>query len=261
MKRIKRGIAGIFGIGIIVGILLFCSGGYGDPFSEANARRQATAYAKRLYPEQSFKAQMVYYTAPFVYTVDVQSNESMDTHFSVKVTKWVQITDQLSETSKPEHERLVESAWNTSIRIGREAAEQVEVILERELPEYKFCSQYERGSRKVSVDIGYVPEKFEAQTDYREIPEQYREFLPLDCSFDPTVLQKIPAKLSVVISWPTVPTETALIKTLRKIKRVLEKNEIPISYYHVTLLYETESGRKEDMKRIEADNVSAEQIG
>ncbi len=261
MNGIKRGIAGIIGIGIIVGILLFCSGRYGDPLSEVNAKRRAAAYAQKLYPEKSFLVQGVRYMAPFVYIVDVQANESVDTHFSIKVSRWIQVSDQLTEPGVTEHERLVENAWNTGCRMGREAAEQAERILEKELPKYEFCTQYDQGSRKVQIDIGYEPETFETENGYREIPEQYRKFLPLNQRFEPVVLHQVPARLAAVVSWPEDPTEADLKEVLTKMKNVLEENGMPFAYYHITLLHKSETGVKEEIKQIGADNVSAEQIG
>lgn len=230
MKKTKRIVAGILGFAIILGLLAFYEGGNGDPFSEAHAGRQAVAYAQELYPGQTFTVTQVLYDSPFEYRATVQSQQSRDTYFDVVTRHWTDTSDFFSEDGHPSHELFVESGRNTCNRMGREAAKQAMFILQKELPDLELMPVYGIDSDKAEIDLCYP-------RDYDDL-EKYKEYLPLDGDFDPSILQKVPTRFVTQAWWPEIPTEEDLQNTLREIKAALEKYEMPMTYYDIMLVPE-----------------------
>lgn len=227
MKKTKRILAGILGFAIIIGLLAVYDGGNGDPFSEAHARRQAVAYARKLYPEQDFTVKQVFYDSPFVYRVTVQSQQSQDTSFDVETRYWINTTDQFYEDGTTSHEWYVESGLNTRNRMGREAAKQAAFILQRELPELELTPVYGIDADTVEIDLCYSVETGDLA--------EYSEYLALDEAFQPSILNNIPTRFVAQVLWEGIPTEEDLQNVLGQIKTAMEENGMPMTYYNVTL--------------------------
>ncbi|MDO5425556.1 MAG: hypothetical protein Q4F41_17730 [Eubacteriales bacterium] len=244
MKRVKRILAGILGIAIIVGLLLFYDGANGDPLSEAQAKRRAVAYAEKLYPGQTFSAGDALRDGPFVYRVEVRSEESADTHFEVVTRHWTDTSDEVTE-GVAEHERLVESGFNTGFRLGLEAAEQAEQVLKSQTPELTFLNVYGAGEYSVFVELGY--------------PDGAN--FVLDQTFSTEILERVPAKFSAQVSWEGTPTEEDLKEVLKKIKTALEEQGMPMAFYDVILVPEGETEYEERLETIvESGIIAAEEI-
>lgn len=233
MKKAKRILAGILGFAIIIGLLAVYDGGNGDPFSEAHAARRAVAYAQELYPGQTFTVKQTLYDSPFEYRVIVQSQQSQDTFFDVVTRHWTDTSDILSEDGTPLHEWYVENGLNTRNRMGREAAKQAAFILQRELPGLELIPIFGIDSDKVEIDLCY--------SVANEDLVKYKEYLKLDEDFEPSILNKVPTRFVTHVRWKGIPTEEDLQNTLRQIKNALEENEMPMTYYDVMLVPESNS--------------------
>ena len=53
---------------------------------------------------------------------------------------------------------------------------------------------------------------------------------------DEAILDKVPSCLTLTIFWPTAATEADVQTVLREVKQLMEQSDLPMTYYHVTLL-------------------------
>lgn len=253
MKKVKRILAGLLGFAIIFGLLAFYDSQNGDPFSEAHAKRRAVAYAQKLYPGQTFTVEQILYDSPFAYRAVVQSQQSRDTCFDIVTRHWTDTSDRLSGDETPMHEWFVESGRNTCNRMGREAAKQAAFVLQRELPNLELLPVFGIDSDKTEIDLCYPGDNEELA--------KYREYLPLDEDFHPSILQHVPARLAAQVLWPGIPTEEDLRTTLKEIKSAMEAYEMPMTCYDVTLVpegYAENDGLRESI--LESGLIASEDI-
>lgn len=229
MKKLKRITAGILGIILMLAPVIFFDGMTGEPFGRANAARSAEAYAEALYPGQTFYVSGVVYDGPFDFRAEVQSHESRDTHFSVTTKFYLRTSDE-DEHGTGDHVQLVESGWNTLFRMSEEAADLAAAVIRLNLPELELIPLYGVGQRRVFIEFGGA----EAADPAGEA-EKYKELIERDASFDPALLNEIPAHFSAVVQWNGVPTEADAAEVLAQIKMVLEENGLPMNWYSVTL--------------------------
>ena len=80
------------------------------------------------------------------------------------------------------------AVMNTCMRLGREASEEVDAVLERELPQYQFVISTGDSERGSFVDICYSPDEAEA----KQLAKQFPELVPLDTPFSKEILAKVP---------------------------------------------------------------------
>jgi len=229
MKKIKRIAAGILGVILFVAPVIFFDGMIGEPFGRANAARRAEAYAEALYPDQTFYVSGVVYDGPFAFRAEVQSHESRDTHFGVTTEFYLRTSDE-NQNGVCDHVRLVESGWNTLFRMSEEAADLAAAVIRLKLPELELKPLYGMERCRAFVELGY-----EEGAELIEKAEAYKELIERDVSFDPALLNEIPAHFSAVVQWDGVPTEADAADVLAKIRAVLEENGLPMSYYSLTL--------------------------
>ena len=229
MKKGKRIVAGILGVILFLAPVIFFDGMTGEPVGKANAARRAEAYAEALYPGQTFHVSGVVYDGPFVFRAEVQSHERRDTHFSVTTAFYLRTSDE-DEHGTGDHDRLVESGWNTLFRMGEEAADLAAAVIRLKLPELELVPLYGVGQRRVFIELGY-----EEGAELIEKAGGYKELIERDAYFDPALLSEIPAHFSAVVQWDGVPTESDAEDVLAKIRAVLEENGLPMSYYSITL--------------------------
>lgn len=230
MNNYKRIAAGLLGATLIIGLILFYIGLEGDPISRALAKKQAVTYAEKLYPEQDFVVDYVFHEAPFRYRVGVQSLESVDTHFNIYNKYCFFTSDKASKDSIAEHERVVESRWNTSFRMGKEAAKLITSILQEELPAMRLTPVYYSEELPVQISLCYSSITNSVETT------KYKEYLLLDQQFQSPLLNDIPAHFTTNILWDGKPTEKDLQEVLSQFKTIFERNGLQIAYYNVTLL-------------------------
>lgn len=229
MKKIKRILAGILGILLLLTPVFLIDSMMGEPFGKANASRRAIAYAESLYPGQEFYVTGVVCERPFVFRADVQSLQSEDTRFGV-TTKYYLNTSDGPEDGIRDHELLVESGWNTLFRMSEEAAELAEAVIRLKLPELELIPLYGVNRSRVFIELCYAEE---GKPTGRAEP--YRDAIIRDAAFDPAILSSVPARFSAVVQWPGEPTESDAKDLLIRIKSVLEENGLPMSQYSLVL--------------------------
>ena len=217
---------------LILALLLAFDAINGDPLSQQWAIHRAIRYAEKLYPGQTFHWDEC--TAAdgqfFNYMVYVQSDQSRDTNFAVQTRFWLLTDDEVRGMEfEPTHTFYVDHRWNTCYRLGNEAAQQAAAYLTVQAPELQFASAY--GAQGNIVDINLCYTEQDGVT-----PADYVDDLPLDAAFDKTLLQKVPSRLCAQVLCDGKPTEADMQNVLHTLKQVLESNDMPITYYDITLV-------------------------
>lgn len=223
--KTKKRLAGAAGILIILCLLLAVDAVTGDPVSRAWSEWRALHRAETLYPEQEFYVSSSYSGQFFSYGVTVQSTTSTDTHFDVITDFWLFTEDRAEEQ--------VENRWNTCYRMGEEGANEIAKILVREVPELELAGVYGSEMRTVELDLAWEPD---GEGAGRSVPGNYAENFPLDGSFDVSLLQKVPSRVCMQVLWQGAPAQEDLDSVLRTVKQVMEANDLPVTYYDVTLV-------------------------
>ena len=217
---------------LILALLLAFDAINGDPLSKQWAIHRAIRYAEKLYPEETFHWDQR--TAAdgqfFHYVVYVQSDQSGDTNFAVQTRFWLMTDDEIrGKEFEPDHVFCVDHRSNTAYRLGGEAAQQASAYLNVQAPELNFASVYGAKGNTVEIDLCYT------EQDGRT-PADYVDALPLDAAFDKAMLQKVPSRLCAQILWDGKPTDADMQQVLHTLKQVLENNDMPITYYDITLV-------------------------
>lgn len=223
--KTKKRLAGAAGILLILCLLLAVDAVTGDPVSRAWAEWRALHRAETLYPEQEFYVSSSYSGQFFNYGATVQSTTSTDTHFDVITDFWLFTEDRAEEQ--------VENRWNTCYRMGEEGANEIAKILVREAPELELAGVYGSEMRTVELDLAWEPD---GEGAGRSVPGNYAENFPLDGSFDVSLLQKVPSRVCMQVLWQGAPAQEDLDSVLRTVKQVMEANDLPVTYYDVTLV-------------------------
>ena len=123
----------------------------------------------------------------------------------------------------------VRHRWTTAYRLGDEAAQQAAAYLTVQAPELNFASVYGAKGNTVEIDLCYTEQ--DGMT-----PANYVDDLPLDAAFDKALLQKVPSRLCAQVLCDGKPTEADMQTVLHTLKQVLESNDMPITYYDITLV-------------------------
>lgn len=215
---------------LILALLLAFDALNGDPLSQRWAIHRAIRYAEKLYPGQTFHwdERTAVDGQFFNYMVYVQSDQSGDTNFAVQTRFWLLTTDEGIQT-EPTHTFYVDHRWNTVRRLEAEAARQTAACLTAQAPELHFASAYGAQGNIAEIDLCYTEQDGMA-------PARYVDDLPLDAAFDKALLQKVPSRLCAQVFWDSKPTDAAMQQVLHTIKQVMESNDMPITYYDITLV-------------------------
>lgn len=185
---------------LILALLLAFDAINGDPLSQQWAIYRAIRYAEKLYPEETFH--------------------------------WDQRTaaDEIRGMEfEPTHTFYVDHRWNTAYRLGDEAAQQAAAYLTVQAPDLNFASVYGAKGNTVEIDLCYTEQ--DGMT-----PANYVDDLPLDAAFDKALLQKVPSRLCAQVLCEGKPTDADMQTVLHTLKKVLESNGMPITYYDITLV-------------------------
>ena len=121
------------------------------------------------------------------------------------------------------------TAGTRAYRLGNEAAQQAAAYLTVQAPELNFASVYGAKGNTVEIDLCYTEQ--DGMT-----PANYVDDLPLDAAFDKALLQKVPSRLCAQVLCDGKPTEADMQTVLHTLKQVLESNDMPITYYDITLV-------------------------
>lgn len=217
---------------LILALLLAFDALNGDPLSQQWAIHRAIHYAEKLYPGQTFHwdERTAVDGQFFHYVVYVQSDQSGDTNFAVQTRFWLMTDDEIrGKEFEPDHVFYVDHRSNTAYRLGDEAAQQASAYLTVQAPELNFASVYGAKGNTVEIDLCYTEQG-------GRIPADYVDALPLDAAFDKAMLQKVPSRLCAQILWDGKPTDADMQQVLHTLKQVLENNDMPITYYDITLV-------------------------
>ena len=122
-----------------------------------------------------------------------------------------------------------------SFTVGAEAVQLNSVIWEELVieadgfPKGTDGGVYGAKGNTVEIDLCYTEQ--DGMT-----PANYVEDLPLDAAFDKALLQKVPSRLCAQVLCDGKPTEADMQTVLHTLKQVLESNDMPITYYDITLV-------------------------
>lgn len=230
--KTMRNLAWTAALLLILALLLAFDALNGDPLSQRWAVHRAIRYAEKLYPGQTFHwDERTAADGQFLnYMVYVQSDQSRDTNFAVQTRFWLLTDDEIRGMEfEPTHTFYVDHRWNTCYRLGNEAAQQAAAYLTVQAPELNFASVYGAKGNTVEIDLCYTEQ--DGMT-----PANYVDDLPLDAAFDKALLQKVPSRLCAQVFWDSKPTDAAMQQVLHTIKQVMESNDMPITYYDITLV-------------------------
>ena len=87
----------------------------------------------------------------------------------------------------------------------------------------------------LQVELCVEPDA-DSSSGYAPHAEHYSDVIYLDAPMDEAILDKVPSCLTLTIFWPTAATETDVQTVLREVKQLMEQSDLPMTYYHVTLL-------------------------
>lgn len=250
--KTKRRLAGGAGLLIVLALLLYVDRLSGDPLSRAWAEWQAVHRAETLYPGQEFYVARSSGGDNFRYQVEVQSLTSQDTYFSVTTTGWLRVTDRAAE--------MVDSGWNTCLRMGQEAAEQASLALAKDAPQLELAGVYGSALRNAELDLAWDPAPQGGRLPYSG---DYAGSFTRDAPFDPAILQTVPSRLCVQVLWNGAPTAGDLQGVLATLKQTMEQNGLPVTYYDVTLVPLDGYDSHEELMEmvVESGPVAAADIG
>ena len=230
--KMLRNLAWTAAMLLILALLLAFDALNGDPLSQRWAIHRAIRYAEKLYPGQTFHwdERTAVDGQFFNYMVYVQSDQSGDTNFAVQTQFWLLTDDEIrGREFEPDHVFYVENRWHTAYRMGAEASQQAAAYLTAQAPELHFASAYGAQGNIAEIDLCYTEQDGMA-------PARYVDDLPLDAAFDKALLQKVPSRLCAQVFWDSKPTDAAMQQVLHTIKQVMESNDMPITYYDITLV-------------------------
>src|SRR5690625_217377 len=159
-NKILKGIAGAVAIILIIAILVVTNAFVGNPISAARARHAAKKHIEERYSFLNLEAEKpVYNFKNSEYIINVYSNSSIDTHFSIYY-RGGDIHD--------DYETMVLDKFNTISRLTKEYSNLVTSLLADELG-YKNNRSY----------VNYQDDIYENTPEYIELDMQFDRNLPI----------------------------------------------------------------------------------
>ena len=222
--RLRRRVRGWLALALAAALLvaLFAYTVNGDPISGAWAQQRAIRYAEQRFPGQTFTAPNgSWYSYYFNYSVEVQSDQSPDTHFTVETRKWLWLDD---------------NGTTDAVTNGVSARQRMEQALtDKAQRTFDALSDRSDLDGTLQVELCVEPDA-DSSSGYAPHAEHYSDVIYLDAPMDEAILDKVPSCLTLTIFWPTAATETDVQTVLREVKQLMEQSDLPMTYYHVTLL-------------------------
>ena len=179
-------------------------------------------YAEQRFPGQTFTAPKgSWYSYYFNYSVEVQFDQSPDTHFTVETRKWLWLDDY---------------GTTDAVTNGVTARQRMEQAL-TDKAQRTFDALNDRSDLDgtLQVELCVEPDA-DSSSGYAPHAEHYSDVIYLDAPMDEAILDKVPSCLTLTIFWPTAATETDVQTVLREVKQLMEQSDLSMTYYHVTLL-------------------------
>ncbi|NLW16815.1 MAG: hypothetical protein GX033_04075 [Firmicutes bacterium] len=210
-RMLKIG-AALLAFTLIAGLLWFANGLVGNPLSHLLANRAAKRYVAATYPHLDLELEKARYDFKSGgYYVHVKSPTSVDTHFTLRLSPW-------GELSYDDYEHRVADRFNTLERITGEYRKAVETILDGDDFPYRSYISY-----------GEIAPYYE----HKEFGPQYgvvQEELVLDKAYDVMELGKTAGHIVLYIEDEPVTVERAA-EILLDIRRIMDKEKI--SFYAI----------------------------
>ncbi|ACL20493.1 hypothetical protein DesLBE_0931 [Desulfitobacterium sp. LBE] len=213
--NIKKILAGITGIGLIVLLLLFVNAWVGNPVSNLLAKQAAQKYIDVNYSNLDLEIQSSNYNFKFdAYLVFVQSSLSEDTAFSI-------YTDSYGKVLRDDYEYEVANNFTTYRRLDAEMREIAKKLI---------------GSR-LDYDFDYI--SFQFTKEDHDLMKLERD-MKLDISHPPLPL------VADVVLYSEDLSYSKVAEVAKALEAILKEESIPVSQYSVRLLPLANKPAKED---------------
>ncbi|WP_019850349.1 hypothetical protein [Desulfitobacterium sp. PCE1] len=213
--NIKKILAGITGIGLIVLLFLFVNAWVGNPVSNLLAKQAAQKYIDANYSDLNLEIQSSSYNFKFgAYQVFVQSALSEDTAFSID-------TDSFGKVLRDNYENEVASNFTTFRRLDAQMREIAKELI---------------GSR-LDYDFEYI--SFPFTKDDHDLMKLERD-MKLDIHHPPLPL------IADVTLYSDDLSYNKIAEVAKALEIVLKEENIPVSQYSVRLLPLANKPEKED---------------
>ncbi len=213
--NIKKILAGITGIGLIVLLLLFVNAWVGNPVSNLLAKQAAQKYIDANYSDLDLEIQSSNYNFKFdAYLVFVQSALSQDTAFSI-------YTNSYGKVLRDDYEYEVANNFTTYRRLDAEMRKIAEALI---------------GG---SLDYDFEYTSFQFTKDDHDLMKLERD-MKLDISHPPLPLVADIVLYSEDLSYSKVAEVGKALET------ILKEENIPVSQYSVRILPLANKPAKED---------------
>jgi len=202
--KIKKILAGITGIGLIVLLLLFINSLVGNPVSNALAKKAAQQYIGTNYSDLNLKIQKSNYNFKFgSYFVFVQSSTSEDTAFSIYV-------DSYGNVIRDDYEYEVANNFTTFRRLDEELREIANEMI----------------GGKLDYDFDHISLPFVKEGDLTKLERDMK----LDIHNPPLLLMVNVTLFSNDVSYSKIAEVAKALET------TLHEQNIPINEYSIRIL-------------------------
>lgn len=203
-KKIKRVIAGVVGIGMIIVLLLFVNSLTGNPISKAIAKKSAIKYVEANYADLDVNyVRCGYSFKNGRYIVFFQSPTSEDTAFSVE-------TASNGKVKYDNYESSVVNKFNTFTRLSDELYKVTKTILEYNL----------------KYDFEYAGIRFAKETD----ETKFELDMELDISEPPDKL------VADIVVFDAECSYERIAEIAKDVEQKMTEQRIPISYVSVRII-------------------------
>ena len=207
--RLRRRVRGWLALALAAALLvaLFAYTVNGDPISGAWAQQRAIRYAEQRFPGQTFTAPKgSWYSYYLNFSVEVQSDQSPDTHFTVETRKWLWLNDY---------------GTTDAVTNGVTARQRMEQALtDKAQRTFDALSDRSDLDGTLQVELCVEPDA-DSSSGYAPHTEHYSDVIYLDAPMDEAILDKVPSCLTLTIFWPTAATETDVQTVLREVNQLI----------------------------------------
>ncbi len=202
--KIKKTLAGTFGVGLIILLLLFVNSFVGNPVSNALAKKAAQQYIDANYSELNLQIQRCTYNFKISsYSALVQSNTSQDTVFRIDV-------DSFGGVLRDDYEYEVANNFTTFRRLDEELGKIAEEII----------------GGKLDYDFENIFLLFVKEADIMELDRDMK----LDINNPPLPLMVDVTVFSNDVSY------NKIAEIAKALENVLGEQDIPVDEYSVRIL-------------------------
>lgn len=202
--NVKKVLAGISGIGLIILLLLFVNSAVGNPVSNALAKKAAEQYIDTNYPDLQMQIQTCHYNFKFgAYLAFAQSDVSRDTAFSIYLNGFGNILQD-------DYAHEVSNNFTTFRRLDGELRNIAAAAI----------------ADKLDYDFDYASFQFVKEADIMELERD----MDLDIHRPP-----LPLTADVTIFSGDL-SHTKIAEVAKAMEKVLAEQNIPVAEYSIRLL-------------------------